>query len=279
MPGIPHPLTCSSPCPSFPLHTPLLNKCNRRSRRIPPSPLTSASPFAGRGNACRWYRKRMKPERSSSRGTSALELEGRSSGGSLRRRRQGGRARGRRGAAGRLYGSEQKDPGLNALAAHGTRAGGGSSHSGHSRSAGRRQGNRRDAADYLHDGEQAHRYLWVSRQRGVRPGASLRQGRSVHHRPPRVTGEGWEPLASGKSDFYFFARGKPLLCRVSLPGGLAAGALRVSGQPCGVDRRAEVYFSLYRRDSVQGGNPCWGSFSSALVPIFCTGGSSWREIC
>lgn len=64
----------------------------------------------------------------------------------------GGRAR-------RLYGSEQKDPGLNALPAHGTRAGGGSSHSGHSRGAGRRQGNGGDAAGYLHDGEQAHRYL------------------------------------------------------------------------------------------------------------------------
>lgn len=52
----------------------------------------------------------------------------------------------------------------------------------------------------------------------------------------------------------------------------------VSGHPCGVDRRAEVYFSLYRRDSVHGGNPCRGSFSSVLVPIFRTGGSSWREI-
>lgn len=102
----------------------------------------------------------MKLERSSSRETSARGGAGWGwRGGVQEGLFAGGWARGRRGAAGRLYGSEQKDPGLNALPAHGTRAGGGSSHSGHSRGAGRRQGNGGDAAGYLHDGEQAHRYL------------------------------------------------------------------------------------------------------------------------
>lgn len=49
----------------------------------------------------------------------------------------------------------------------------------------------------------------MSRQGGVRPGASLRQGRSVHP-PPRVTGEGREAFGVGKGGFLCAGKGAPM---------------------------------------------------------------------